>query len=75
MIQTFTSNHSKMEVFIFLFDALFRPFLETHRVKGCDKNVSLISDSTQEDGLPWRPEKKYVILNDYNSACALLEIG
>ena len=29
------------EVFNFLFDALFRPFRETHRVKGCDKNVSI----------------------------------
>ena len=39
-IQTFT-NHSKKEVSTFSFDALLRPFRETHRVKGCDKNVSL----------------------------------
>ena len=40
-IQTFTSNHSEKEVFHFSFDVLFRPFREKHRVKGCNKNVSL----------------------------------
>ena len=40
-IQTFTSNHLKKEVLILLFDALLRLFCETHRIKGCDKNVSL----------------------------------
>ena len=40
-IKTFISHHSKKEVLIFLFDVLFRPFCETHCVKGSDKNVSL----------------------------------
>ena len=40
-IQTSTLNYSKKEVFNFLFDVSFRPFRETHCVKGCDKNVSI----------------------------------
>ena len=40
-IQAFTSNYLKQEVIHFVFDVLFGPFRETHRVKGCDKNVSL----------------------------------
>ena len=40
-IKTFTSNHSKKEILHYLFDTLFRQFGETHRVKGCDKYVSL----------------------------------
>ena len=40
-IQTFISNHSKKEVFIFVFDILFRLFRKTHRVNGYDKNVSI----------------------------------
>ena len=30
--------------FVFLFDVFFRQFCETHRVKGCDKNVSYAFD-------------------------------
>ena len=31
----------KRRFYIFLFDVLLGPYGETHRVKGCDKNVSL----------------------------------
>ena len=39
--QTLTSSHSKKEVFNILLNTWLKPFRETHRVKGCDKNVSL----------------------------------
>ena len=38
-IQTFTSSYLKKEVIIFSFDLLFGLLRETHRAKGCDKNV------------------------------------
>ena len=52
-VSEFKIHHSKNEVLDFSFHALFRAFRERHRVKSCDKNVSLfLIEPTQEDFPP-----------------------
>ena len=46
---------------MFLLDAWFRPFRETHRVKVCDRNVSLFLIIRRKMAHPILDQKKFIV--------------